>query len=449
VSTTTHRTHRTRHTHAHRPPRRVVVLADLNGDDAHHVGDEAMTEATVAWLRSLAPGGDLEVTVSSSDPEATARRLGCAAAPWVGFAGCSDDADRHALALRAAAHPGDHRLLDAVANADALVVAGGGNLNSMWPEHVYERVVAARVARRVGIPVVVTGQTIGPFDTGPERTLVAELLGEAALVGVREPHSAAEIAALGVDPLRRIEAPDDAVLLEPAAPPTLPATFDPGTPEVPTRTIAVTVHPFAPPGDPRYEALGHQLATLATRLSAQVLCVPHVRTAEHPDGVGDRDVAAILAEVTGGAVLEAPSAREAVWASRTAWLVVSSRYHPIVFATAARVPALALTHGHYTAVKCRGALSQVGCDEWWVDLEAAADGLLLDAAGELARRREEVADWMAEHLAAVRTRDEWRRWRLAAALGFPVGAEPVIAAAPPARAVDTPRPAGGWADQRA
>ncbi len=450
-----------------RPPRRVVVLADLAGDDTYHVGDEAMAEQTITWLRSLAPSGELEITVASSDPAASARRLGCAAVPWVGFADCADDAARAALAAQAgsavrSAHPllaavGDaHPLLAAVADADALVVAGGGNLSSMWPAHVHERALAVAVAQRAGVPVAVTGQTLGPLDSGGERTLVARLLGAAVMVGVREPHSAAEARSLGVGDSRLVEAPDDAVFLPAERPVGLPGTLggDPAVADRATngarrRFIAVTVHPFTTPGHPRYDAIGHQLAELAQRVDAELVIVPHVRGADGPAGGSDGEVAGVLASVSGGTVLDRLTAPQAAWVSHNAWLVVSSRYHPLVFATAAAVPALALTHGHYTAVKCRGALGQVGCEPWWVDLETAADGLLLDAAGELARRRTEVADWMAAHHGTLVSRDAWRRWRLAAALGFSAGPAPRRAPRPDPERADAPRPAGEWAATRA
>lgn len=422
----------------------MVVLADLAGDDAYHVGDEAMGEQTVSLLRSLAPTGELELTVASSDPDASARRLGCSAVPWSGFADCADDGARAALAATLGSHPAPlPPLLAAIADADALVVAGGGNLSSMWPAHVHERALAVAVAQRAGVPVVVTGQTLGPFEDGRERTLVARLLGSALMVGVREPHSATEARALGVGDGRLVEAPDDALFLPTQRPACLPQPLEA------RRFIAVTVHPFTTPGHPRYAALGRQLAELAARVDAELVFVPHVRSADGPSGGSDGAVAEALSSAAGGSVLRGLTAREAAWVSANAWLVVSSRYHPIVFATAAAVPALALTHGHYTSVKCRGALGQVGCEPWWVNLEAAADGLLVDAAGELARRRVEVADWMAEHRGTLVARDAWRRWRLATALGFPTGPEPRPMLRPDPDRADAPRPAGEWATTRA
>lgn len=438
-----------------RTPQRIVVLADLAGDDRYHVGDEAMAETTVSWLRSLYGAQDVHLTVASADPEATAARLGCDAVPWVGLADLDPDQRRRRMATLLAgldAGPGGPpppALVEAVTGADALVIAGGGNLNSSWPGHVHERALASALARRRGAVVVVTGQTLGPFDTDEERDAVATLLSEAAVVGVREPHSAVEARQLGVDDARLVEAPDDALLIEPRVPATLPAGFDAATTGAHRRVLAVTIHPFAPRGDPRYARLAEQLAVLAQRVGASLLMVPHVRHREPDTGLSDTDVAVDLAERTGGSVLHDPEAPEAAWASQRAWLVVSSRYHPLVFATAAATPALALTWGHYTSVKCRGALGQVGCEPWWVDLGVAAEGRLVDAAGELARRHSEVAAWMGAFADEVRQRDAWRRWRIASALGVDCGPEPLVSPSPMRGRTDAPVPAGEWAATRA
>ena len=83
---------------------------------------------------------------------------------------------------------------DAVCGADAVVVAGGGNMASTWPLHIFERAaLPALLARAAGIPFVVTGQTLGPQLDRADPELVASLLRSARLVGVRE-HASADLA---------------------------------------------------------------------------------------------------------------------------------------------------------------------------------------------------------------------------------------------------------------
>src|ERR671912_382735 len=87
-------------------------------------------------------------------------------------------------------HIGDEAMfaaaVGAVAAADGVLIAGGGNLASTWPLHVYERAALAGIAARLSRPLVVSGQTLGPDLRGRDRDLVRGLLHSAALVGVRE-----------------------------------------------------------------------------------------------------------------------------------------------------------------------------------------------------------------------------------------------------------------------
>ena len=96
-------------------------------------------------------------------------------------------------------------VVDAVAGADGVLIAGGGNLASTWPLHVYERAALAGIAARLGRPLVVSGQTLGPDLRGRDRELVADLLRSAAAASaVRESTSQRLAADLGVDaPARR------------------------------------------------------------------------------------------------------------------------------------------------------------------------------------------------------------------------------------------------------
>ena len=52
--------------------------------------------------------------------------------------------------------------VDAIATMDAVVVSGGGNLNSRYGWLLYERAAAVRAAEHAGVPVYVTGQSLGP-----------------------------------------------------------------------------------------------------------------------------------------------------------------------------------------------------------------------------------------------------------------------------------------------
>jgi hypothetical protein len=197
---------------------------------------------------------------------------------------------------------------------------------------------------------------------------------------------------------------------------------------------------------------------VANRVGAQLLFVPHMRGPEGPGGTSDADVARHLAQVTGGWAMPDPDAAGAAWAARNAWVVVSTRDHPLVFATGAAVPSLAVLWDHYTAVKCRGALDHVGLGNWWVGVEPAASGALEPALAEVTRRREEIASWLNLNADRLEALDMRRRTRVVAALGLddPDGIDDVTSGGRqlsadwdsipdlPSPGRTTPQPAGHW-----
>jgi polysaccharide pyruvyl transferase WcaK-like protein len=125
---------------------KFVVMGDIGKQILYHVGDEAMTEAAIAMLRQR--DADAEITLVATDPEVAEERYGLPAVPRFGYL-----FDWSRLRLEAALSdvtagiPGDHgRLHDSVREADAVVIAGGGNMNSKFAYHLYERASLKRVA---------------------------------------------------------------------------------------------------------------------------------------------------------------------------------------------------------------------------------------------------------------------------------------------------------------
>jgi len=147
-----------------RVPGSVAVLADI-GHASYHVGDEAIAHGAVHQLRQRGVEG---ILLLSKDPAATLRRFGPHARavrmpdfPWHPVA-----CQRHWADLRAVVtgiptglpetQGADIRaVVDALRDVDALLIAGGGNLNSTWRWLLYERAAVAHIAATLGKPVVI------------------------------------------------------------------------------------------------------------------------------------------------------------------------------------------------------------------------------------------------------------------------------------------------------
>ncbi len=378
------------------------MIGDVGSVAEYHVGDDAM----LFGLLAAAEHAGIEAcwTVVSAAPDSAAARFGHHTVPTFGFEACPDEASRAALLaeldLLPVSAPGPGRQLrEATRTADAVVIAGGGNLSMSWPPLVYERVALSRLARRLGLPVVLTGQSIGPRFGSEVRPLVAELLGTAAEVGVRERGSHALAQLFGVPDDRIALGGDDAAALAGEQPPAaglIPGPF-----------IAVTLNDL---GGTALAAVAAQLAELSHRTGAAVVLVPHVGQLDgaptHDVAVAQRVAAVIdarLAELGDGLraiVVPLPSAAQAVWYCQRAELVISSRYHPVVFAAANRTPMLFLYQDDHTAMKGVGALTQYGMAGWRLQVTDCLAGRLLRAATQLWEQRGRLAALLPEDLGA-------------------------------------------------
>jgi len=390
--------------------RRLLIIADVGGRNARHIGDEAMLEANLDGLRRAAPGAEL--VVMSRDPEWISERYGVVSVPLFGFPDRpAAHEERIGLMKRlcdaagSGAEAGEP--LHAVRSADAVVVSGGGNLSSTWPHLLAERVALLLAAQRLGKPAVVLGQTLGPNLTREESALLSEALRTARFVGVRELPSAALAVALGVPLSRLWYQCDDAVLACPDN--GAPATVD----AVGRSSIAVTIDPqLRSLSAAAFRSLARQLRELATITGAHLLLVPHEFGAEAELGLSDLTEARLLADaiaMPGVEVVENPDTRTAALIAANAELVISSRYHPLVFALAGGTACLGIYGDEYCRIKLQGALAHAGRERDAVHLDAVASGALLALALELWRNRAHTR----RELAAVRQawNDETlRRW---------------------------------------
>ncbi len=437
---------------ANEAPTRLLAIGDIGSTTAYHVGDESMMLGLLAGVAAC--GVDAEWTLMSAQPERSAERFGVGAVPGLSFSDCAGPAERERRLEELdtilaeprwplTVPPRWREALAAIAGSDAVVIAGGGNLSRSWPEHVFERAAVVRAARRAARPVAITGQTIGPAFDGRIRELVAEVLAGCVFVGVREKHSYGLALELGAQPERTHLQFDEAISLEGVEPHRSSEIVGDG------QFIAVTLNQLGDLSDPAriVPKLAAQLAELSRCTGAAVVLVPHVGDL---DGTRVHDVAmacAVIAAAGDSPALHMaplPSPEEAVWYCRHAQLVVSTRYHPTVFAIATGTPALFLYQDRYTLVKGQGALALVGLQGWSLSVGLAASGLLVPAAMELWSRRDAVR----EHLQSLQpTIERSRRQHVAALLAA------LIPARRPQASVEAiihrcgPSPEGDWVER--
>jgi polysaccharide pyruvyl transferase WcaK-like protein len=373
----------------------LIAIGDIGVvDGMMHIGDEAMFEQ---FLNQARARGISEVVAVSSNPAETMARYGVTSVGRLGLTGSVVQMiARGELILAGELEPDNPALatIEAIASASRVIVTGAGNLSSRWPVHI-ERWVISQLAKRAGIPFVITGQTLGPDLSASDAVLLSELLESAELVGVRERASYRLAETLGVQSERLQQNVDDASFLGPES-----ASIPASPAQPPYCLVSLSTYVGATDRDAFLSAVGTLLDWVAS-LGLEVRFLAHFGPLSGDPHRGDVVMHEAVASLMKSSYLVEPSgtAVEAATLARRASMVISSRYHPAVFAAAAGVPTLGIAVDDYTTVKLRGALCAFGQDGVITGDDLVA-GLAPDAAAAVWAARETIRSAVAAELPA-------------------------------------------------
>ncbi len=400
---------------------RVALLADV-GQSVYHVGDEAIAHAATNELRSR---GIDELVLLSRDPAQTRTIHGTDSAKTVEFPweplGREKYLDQifQVLGGETEALPADDQfweLFRVVQTCDAVLIAGGGNMNSTYGWLLYERAAVAAIANHLGKPLVISGQTFGPVLTVKDAATLACLLESADLVGARESQSRQLALDLGVPELKLSAGLDDAAFL---------AAGVSGTPADTDSYIGVSFSP-AKGGlaeDEFYRAVGAVLDEIAEVSGLGIVFIPHMDspTLRNQDLHAHEQIAATMT-TTNLTLLEVLPFEETAAMTAGASMVITSRYHPAVFATGAGVPAVALSADHYSDIRLSGALGNWGLGSFNLPLTSLLTSSFREAVLAAWAQRSEIQAHL-RNLRRGRVRES-QAWWDAVALSLKGQAQP-------------------------
>ncbi|MDO5619198.1 polysaccharide pyruvyl transferase family protein [Kocuria sp.] len=404
---------------------RVAILNDI-GQPTYHVGDEAMCHAAVDALRAR---GVSDVVLLTRDVQDTLSRYeGVEAIPVLDFPWVPEQREKRLAELdRVLTGEADvvpesdpiFELLENLRGVDAVLVAGGGNMNSDFGWLLYERAAVTRVAAHLNKPVVFSGQTLGPVLSVPDREVLRQTVEMATLVGLRDPESYQLAQDLCPNHRGLRQCADDAVgwalsalsgpwakhgVDAPATAP-LPSTAEPGVEQSATSVVeAEEADPTRPrivatfaPGTGAFEqseaaeAFAVVLDALIHRTGGVVEFVPHMARVGELDG----DVAfhrLVATRMHGEFVHRSiESAQESLRRTLTADYVVSSRYHPVVFGLAGGATVLPIAVDNFAEVRMDGA-----CSTWGISGQVVPLAALLTPRDVAWDMREAAQKWTRE-----------------------------------------------------
>lgn len=405
---------------------RVLVIGDI-GQHTYHVGDEAMT---IASAEALSEGG-AAVTLMTRDVDHSARYIGAAVNheavnheaaqheagapyeylpfflfPWAPaereltlaalecvLTQLHADRERPSVtelvalpqvqALPEVLHPLAQTVermvefADAIATMDAVVVSGGGNLNSRYGWLLYERAAAVRAAEHAGVPVYVTGQSLGPVLNPEDAQILERMLRTARSVTVRERSSLAWCRERGIDARLSVDDATDYPVASPARTLHYAEGVSAGQAldELPEHYVCVTVNECT---DQQAQQIARLLDGMWREHGYAPVFLSHYGDPQDPtsgDIQAHQRIAERLSPSTPATLLPILHADQSIAVHRAAAFTLTSRYHPAVFSAAAGIPVLALVPDAFTQMRVGGALSLYGLGEFTLPLGMLAGGV--------------------------------------------------------------------------
>lgn len=389
---------------------KCVLIGDIGWWDLYHLGDEAMTEAAIDLLTER---GVDEITLVAGDPKVSEKFYGLPAVKRLRFSGkwSRKRLDEELEKITRSFGRDDISETDkAVANADAVVIAGGGNMNSDHVHLLYERVGIARLAKHYGKRLFVTSQTVGPLLRAEDTPLVEEIIDYAECFGAREATTFKLALDLGGVPGRVVHTSDDAMMLSPQEK-DYSAVKSLGLSD---RYIVASFTSHAGSvglSQEEYRSkIANTLDQLAIEFDADIALAPHAGSLDKSvvkrDQILNTD---IQSRSTTGRVraLDMPTAREDIALTEGAILSLSTRYHPTVFGSRAKIPTVAISLSHYSSIRMRGSLGNVGLQRFVVP---ATDWDLVLEACRTAIERESSLREHLEPINEIRKNEQTRWW---------------------------------------
>ena len=405
---------------------RVLVIGDI-GQHTYHVGDEAMT---IASAQALSEGG-AAVTLMTRDVGHSARYIGAAVNheaviheaahheagapyeylpfllfPWAPaereltlaaleciLVELHADRERPSVtelvalpqvqALPEVLHPLEQTVermvefADSIAAMDAIVVSGGGNLNSRYGWLLYERAAAVRAAEHAGVPVYVTGQSLGPVLSPEDAQVLERMLRTARSVTVRERSSLAWCRERGIDARLSVDDATDYPVASPARTLHYAEGVSAGQAldELPEHYVCVTVNECT---DQQAQQIARLLDGMWREHGYAPVFLSHYGDPQDPasgDIQAHQRIAKRLSTSTPATLLPILHADQSIAVHRAAAFTLTSRYHPAVFSAAAGIPVLALVPDAFTQMRVGGALRQYGLGEFTLPLGMLAGGV--------------------------------------------------------------------------
>lgn len=381
---------------------RKYKIAMIGGYGYYDIGDEAMPHAIRNRLREKL-GDRLELVMLSYDPDCTTEMHGEKSVP--DFTYISHRSGSSILRklvtfgmtcllftsvylqkwfdVRLALWPSARAALDAINTSDLVFNVGGGNINTVIPSELYKKTTTYIIARILGKPVYLSGQTMGPYSGWFAQQYTRFALQSVKMISFRDKDvSHNRVAEIGVTEPVQFDAADDAISLKGIDDATATTLLEKETGksmrELKEKMLVVfnmkaSLSIFK--GQGRSGDLGNEVALMAQIADAMIEkfdCTVILMPTDFSDGVDDRVPHAQIYDLAKNKdsiyqVTEQYVDDELIGMIGLVDMAFGARYHFNVFAASRFIPFLGIASGVYQRTKLSGLASLCGLVECYVD----------------------------------------------------------------------------------
>lgn len=345
-------------------------MADISGmGEEYHVGDEAMAEVAINRLKCLY--GEQNLIMAAGSPKSITETYKIKCFPYYNL----KLKDRKMLLLKRpfSFFKSFFLMLYHVVSADVVFTCGGGNLTSVWPEVLETRLYLFKWASRFKKKIILVSQTLGPFSD-EHKIECQKVLSNASWIGVRDKQFSYQQIGLPVQ-----FAVDDAVFLEPEHNDQTKKLIAANQP-----ILALSLRDCKGLALEKKQIVAKTISRIASEKRLQTIFIPHhipqgdVRIAQ--------ELKAMWSSTSPFSIIE-PIQRASVLKAITkeSQLVVTMRYHQLIFALSTGVPAVGIYFNEYTQAKLNGAFEQFDLEPYLIslnDIDQDLERMLVDVLGK-------------------------------------------------------------------
>jgi polysaccharide pyruvyl transferase WcaK-like protein len=278
-------------------------------------------------------------------------------------------------------------------NSRALIMGGGGYFNDAWPDMLYSKYAEIELAEYAKCPVVIYGQTVGPFSDEVIKQSLSKMLNKITAIAYRDEQSKGVLVKSHYNLNRSVLTADEANLLDKAPNALFGATGE-------KIVIGIMIQNFRPhlgiSGETGYSRINDKnqyyleicdaLNQVIKNLECHLVFIPSTtwdvksnkRVYENIK-LNDRSTIQFLDNLT---------TQDFIAASQQIDLMISTNMHPVILAATGSKPSVAISY-HY---KLDDYMKSIGLEEYVIRIDNFSVNELVNKINSAVSNKEKLAN---------------------------------------------------------